>query len=105
MQKRLKNRFLWSRLGMRLQRSTLLFIPQGNHWINARRAARGHKTCQRCHREESKRYHDDSWDIVGLETVEQGGHRSGRDCRQDQANGESGERERQASFAEREQYV
>ena len=47
----------------------------------------------------------DSRDIVGPEAVEQRGHRARRDRRQDQANGESGERQRQASSAEGEQYL
>src|SRR5258708_646163 len=81
-----------------------LFIPQGNHWVNARRAARGNKTRQSCHRQESKRYQGDSRDIVGSETVEQGGHPPGRDRRQDQANDEASQRPRHAALAEGEQY-
>ena len=46
-----------------------------------------------------------SWDVVGPEPIEQRGHQARRDRRQDQANGESGERQCQAVFAEGEQYL
>jgi hypothetical protein len=43
------------------------FIPEGNHWVDARCAACGNETGKSCHRQENERYHGDSWEIVPTE--------------------------------------
>ena len=71
----------------------LLFLPQGNHRVDARGAARGNNTCQCRYPHKNQGYHRDGRDVVGTEAVEQLRHQAGRDRRQDEANGESGERQ------------
>src|SRR5262245_9685614 len=77
-----------------------LSIPEGNNWIDARRTPRGNKTGQTRYHEENERYDGHRWNVVGPGAVEQGGHQSRRDCRQNHANGEPGKRQRQAALSE-----
>jgi hypothetical protein len=50
-----------------------LFLPQGNHRIDERGAARRNETCQGCDRRQNQRYSGDSREVVGAKTVEQRG--------------------------------
>jgi hypothetical protein len=70
----------------------ILFLPQGNHRIDARGAARGNNTCQCCYRHKNHGDGNDSRDVVGPKSVEQSTHQARCDRRQDDTDGESGER-------------
>ena len=68
---------------IRMRGRGLLFIPQGDHLIDARCTAGGNETRQSRHAQQNQRYRAKSRDIIGPEAVKQAGHRPRRDRRQD----------------------
>jgi hypothetical protein len=50
-----------------------LFLPQGNHRIDERGAARWNEACQRCYRHQNQRYGGDGREVVGAKAIEQCG--------------------------------
>ena len=77
----------------------ILFLPQGNHRIDARGAARGNQTCQCRDRHENHGDGHDRRDVVGPKAVEQSGHQARCHRRQHDTDGQSGERHTQPRLA------
>ena len=67
--------------------------------IEARRATRRYKTRQRSDRQQDDRHDSTSYDMVGLEAVDQGRHQAYGTHRQHQAHGKPAERQRQSTRA------